>query len=256
MNAHMPTPKHCIHALFFFAALAMLAFSPSTSATTRSYAFEEGRTFVVNTALGVATQIILDKDERVTEFGTGYSSGWEISRRENVFYIKPKDPDAETNMYIKTDKRAYMFDLRLVSKDWKKIEEAKAAGVHYVILFDYPENRAPRAPTTAELLVSPSSISPSATGHKSYYTKYEVAADVPSRWLVPVRVYDDGAFTYVQFADRVSSPAIFARSTLRAQEYVVNKTVSGDSMQIVHGVHAILVVRHGDSLVAIRRQSE
>lgn len=271
--------------------------------THQDYAYADGKTYVVNTALGIATQIIVGRDEKVVEFGTGFSSGWELVRRENVFYIKPKDPDAETNMYIRTDKRSYVIDLRVVSKDWKKIDDAKTAGVHYVVQFTYPQSatlkqqdltgkssvevndlllkQASMLGKSADNLANmtlrdsaalsanpahifrdrvasteivPTKISIEPVGNRTYFTKYEIAAEMPAKWLVPVRVYDDGAFTYLQFAEGVNSPAVFARSAVHAQEYVVNKTVSGDTLQIVHGIHPVLVVRHGDSVVAIRRK--
>lgn len=304
MNTSNWTVTKTLHCFFMFAVLGVLpAKAVQAAATHQDYAYAEGKTYVVNTALGIATQIVVGRDEKVVDFGTGFSAGWELVRRENIFYIKPKDTDAETNMYIRTDKRSYVIDLRVVSKDWKKIDDAKQAGVHYVVRFTYPQDTAlRRAPVIgkdadeaidlalrqASMLgknaddsgnlvlrgvttlakntdnltneraiaseITPTKMSIEPVGRKTYFTKYEVAADMSARWLVPMRVYDDGAFTYLQFADGINSPAVFARSSVRAQEYVVNKTVSGDTLQIVHGVHPVLVVRHGDSVVAIRRK--
>ena len=235
--------------------------------THKTYDYEDGKTYPVNTALGVATQIVVGKDEKVLDFGTGFSAGWELIRRDNVFYVKPKDVDAETNMYIRTDKRSYVFDLRLVSREWKKIDEAKVAGVNYVVQFNYAESLMLRssAPVNTSqngativkdtpLDITPTNISNEPVGRKNYYTNYQIASDISARWLVPVRVYDDGMFTYLQFADGVNSPAVFARSSVRDQEYVVNKTVGSDTLQIVHGLHPVLVIRHGDSVVAVRRK--
>jgi type IV secretion system protein VirB9 len=252
---------------FTLIALAQSHTWAAPAATHQGYAYENNKTYVVNTALGIATQIVVSRDEKVLDFGTGFSAGWELVRRENIFYIKPKDPDAETNMYIRTDKRSYVLDLRIVSKDWKKISDAKAAGVNYVVQFTYPGDAAQqlsnatgkytdsagsdKAPVQE---IVPSKISSEPTGRSSYFTNYEVAADMSAQWLVPARIYDDGAFMYLQFTTGVNSPAVFARSSIRDQEYVVNKTASGDSLQIVHGIHPVLVIRHGDSVVAIRRK--
>ncbi len=304
MNTFNWTVTKTLHCFFISAVLAVVPADVVKAAVThQDYAYAEGKTYVVNTALGIATQIVVGRDEKVVDFGTGFSAGWELVRRENVFYIKPKDIDAETNMYIRTDKRSYVIDLRVVSKDWKKIDDAKQAGVHYVVQFTYPQDAALRravvtgksadeasdlALRQASMLgknpddassiamrsatalsksaedlardrvtaseITPTKMSIEPVGRKTYFTNYEVAADMSARWLVPMRVYDDGAFTYLQFADGVNSPAVFARSSVRAQEYVVNKTVSGETLQIVHGVHPVLVVRHGDSVVAIRRK--
>jgi type IV secretion system protein VirB9 len=309
MNTFIWTVIKTLNCFFMLAILGMWPTEAVHAATThQDYAYAEGKTYVVNTALGIATQIIVGRDEKVVDFGTGFSAGWELVRRDNVFYIKPKDADAETNMYIRTDKRSYVLDLRVVSKDWKKIDDAKTAGVHYVVQFTYPQDAAlrravvigksaddtidlalrqasvmgkstdepgsnlalrgaatlaksadeltrDRTDRTASSEIIPTKMSIEPVGRKAYFTKYEVAADMSARWLVPMRVYDDGVFTYLQFAEGVNSPAIFARSSVRAQEYVVNKTVSGDTLQIVHGVHPVLVIRHGDSVVAVKRNN-
>lgn len=241
------------------------------AATTKGYAFQPGRVYTVNTALGLATQVVIEPDERVLDFGTGFSVGWDIVRRENIFYLKPKDPDAETNMYIRTDKRSYLLDLKLVSKDWRTIDDAKNAGVYYVVQFVYGEDeRGQKSSAKPQLLeppqlqssdpaLTPKTIAPTGMafepeGRRDYHTNYEIAANEDSKWLVPVRVYDDGAFTYLHFATGTPSPAIFGRSALRAQEYVVNKTVPSDYGVIVHGIHPVLVVRYGNQTVAIRRR--
>lgn len=289
----------------YFFALIMLAIinTPGVSAAThQKYAYAEGKTYVINTALGIATQIIVDRDEKILDYGTGFSAGWELVRRDNIFYVKPIDADAETNMYIRTDKRSYILDLQIVSKGWKKIDEAKLAGVHYVIQFTYPAtvdvpsssvfNKFPPATGTTqagrtdflpsgrtsdidaspsalsvnkiqvgltgenveESEISPTKISYEPTGRKTYFTNYEVTSSLESKWLVPVRIYDDGAFTYLKFADGVQSPAIFARASLNTEEYVVNKTVRGENLQIIHGLHPILVVRYNGAAVGIRRK--
>jgi type IV secretion system protein VirB9 len=263
-----------LSSLILLLAIVLGAPTPA-SATTKGYVFVPGKTFTVNTALGVATQIVIDPGEKVLDFGTGFSAGWEIVRRDNIFYIKPKDPDAETNMYIRTDRRLYMLDLRVVSRDWKTLADAKAAGVNYIVQFTFNDDfvagdvtrllpqaqdgrRVAERETGGEAQVrrdiESTSISPDPTGRGEYYTNYSVAASGGAEWLIPRRVYDDGKFTYIHFAEKTPTSAIFGRSGLRSQEYVVNKTVPREDLQIVHGVHSILVVRYGEYTVAIRRR--
>ena len=263
-----------LSSVILLVALALGAPRPA-AATTKSHVFVPGKTFTVNTALGIATQIVIDPGEKVLDFGTGFSAGWDIVRRDNIFYIKPKDPDAETNMYIRTDRRLYMLDLRIVSRDWRTLEEVRAAGVNYIVQFSFNDDFV--AGDVARLLpqaqdrrrvaeresggdaqvrrdIESTSISPDPTGRGEYYANYSVAASGGAEWLIPSRVYDDGQFTYIQFAEKTPTPAIFGRSGLRSQEYVVNKTVPREDLQIVHGVHSILVVRYGEYTVAIRRR--
>ncbi len=46
--------------------------------------------------------------ERRSDYSTGFSSGWELTRRENVFYLKPKNVDVDTNMMVRAETHSYL----------------------------------------------------------------------------------------------------------------------------------------------------
>jgi Type IV secretory pathway, VirB9 components len=56
-----------------------------------TYAYVPDAVYPVRTGLGITTQIELDPSEQILDYSTGFSSGWELSRRDNVFYLKPKN---------------------------------------------------------------------------------------------------------------------------------------------------------------------
>ena len=60
------------------------------AAPIQEYLFDENKTYPVYTTLGLVTQIELDPREVVKDFGSGLSSSWDLARRENVFYLRPK----------------------------------------------------------------------------------------------------------------------------------------------------------------------
>jgi type IV secretion system protein VirB9 len=242
------------------------------------YEYVPNKVYSVNTGLGIATQIILDPSDKIKDFGTGFSTGWDIVRRDNVLYIKPKDPDAETNMYVKTDKHSYLFDLKIVTKDWRKIDEAKNLGVAYSVQFNYRDLKdssaslidslkrsaeinatkkpvvknnnlqAPRMITESDVVKRPNNAN-----YFSYYTDYEVAADAGSKWMVPVRVYDDGEVTYVQMPKNSNAPSFFGRNSDRGEEFILNKTVKQNQF-LLHGVYPFIIIRYGSEVVAVRRR--
>lgn len=218
----------------------------------RHYVYKANTVFTVPTGLGIATQIVLEPGEVVQDFGTGFTNGWEIVRREHIFYLKPKDPDAETNMYVRTNRRSYLFDLKIVTKDWLRIEEAKSHGVAYMVTFSYPDSPAatrPNAPAT----VKTEPTVPSENPYMAFHTRYESASNAASRWLQPLRVYDDGSVTYVRLPPTAQAPAFFGRTTEMGEEYILNRTVR-DGMYVLHGVHPYIVIRHGTDVVAVRRR--
>jgi type IV secretion system protein VirB9 len=222
----------------------------------RTFVYKPNAIYTVNAGLGVATQIVLDPAEKVKDFGTGFSSGWDIVRRDHIFYIKPKAPDAETNMYIRTDKRSYIFDLKIVTKDWKRIEEAKQAGVVYLIEFNYPDKVEAVSLTLAAGLnkdgtpIAP--IIPANNQYLNFNMDYDYSAVEEAKWLVPTRVYDDGQVTYAQMPEAAKSPVFFGKDSDKGEEYLLNSTVTKNVYKL-HGVYPFIIIRSGSTVVGVRR---
>jgi len=234
--------------------LAVLA-TPAQAQVVQQYEYAPDAIYQVRTGLGITTQIELSANEHVVDFSTGFSDGWELTRRDNVFYLKPKNVDVDTNLVIRTETHSYIFELRVVATDWKALDQARQAGVQYKVTFRYPGNvEFSSKPIAAE---SPATLSTRLEKDRRYNFDYDFATRTRQRWLVPLAVYDDGRFTYVRMSDRTDIPtgdfpAVFAREREDGDDEVVNTTVEGDTM-IVHGTYPYLVVRHGRNVVALRR---
>jgi type IV secretion system protein VirB9 len=237
-----------IAALLVMTALA----APSRADVIETYDYAPDKIYPVRTGLGITTQIALDPDEAVTDFSTGFSSGWDLTRRDNVFYLKPRNVDVDTNLVIRTATHSYLFELRVVSTNWKSLDQARRDGVQYRILFAYPaDTRFAAKPVAAPALGS--RLEPG----RHYDFNYDVATTSHEHWLVPDAVYDDGRFTYIRLQDVAGMPtsnfpAVFARERVEGEDFVVNTTVDGDTL-VVHGTYPYLVLRHGGSVVGLRR---
>ena len=85
------------------------------------YEFKPDVIYPVRAGLGITTQIELDPNEKVLDYSTGFSGGWDLTRRENVFYLKPKNVDVDTNMMVRTATHSYIFELKVVATDWKTL---------------------------------------------------------------------------------------------------------------------------------------
>src|SRR3546814_4643501 len=105
--------REIVHGL---AALACLATSvlalPARSQAIQEYMYEPDKIYTVRTGLGITTQIELSPNEKIIDYSTGFSSGWELNRRENVFYLKPRNVDVDTNMMVRTATHSYIFEDR------------------------------------------------------------------------------------------------------------------------------------------------
>lgn len=228
------------------------ASSPSHAQEVREIAYRADQVVRVNTGLGIATQIEISAQEQVKDFGTGFSDGWELVRRDNVFYIRPKNVDVDTNMYIRTNMRSYLIDLRVSATRWKTLEEAKKAGVYYKIRFVYPTEGPDKGTSMASANAVLSLTAASLNSQSDYHLNYDYATTTPTPTIVPVRVYDNHQFTYIHMPPLASFPAVFGRNDRAGDEFLVN-TKSENNVIVVHGVYPYLVLRLGAETVGLRR---
>lgn len=224
----------------------------------QQYAYEPDHIYPVRAGLGITTQIELNPDEKILDYSTGFSSGWELSRRDNVFYLKPRNVDVDTNLMIRTATHSYIFELKVVATDWKSLDQAKRAGVQYKISFTYPADTrfSDEAQKAADVPGANTALLPG----RNYNFGYDYATrskDAP--WLVPMNVYDDGQFTYIKMSDMKqfptgNFPTVYMRERAHGEDSVVNTTVEGNTI-VVHGTYPYLVLRHGKSVVGLRRNA-
>ena len=210
--------------------------------------------YPVRTALGITTQVELDPAEEILDFSTGFSTGWDLSRRGNVFYLRPRGVDVDTNMLVRTQTHSYIFELKVVATDWTTLEQVRRAGVQYKVAFRYPADASFSAQVD-EAADPGQSIGLQKGRH--YNFDYDAASRRAPPWLVPLNVYDDGRFTYLRMGMQAglptgTFPAVFARRARDGEEFAVN-TSGENGVLVVHGTYPFLVVRHGRNVVGLRR---
>jgi len=222
------------------------------------YEYQPDNIYPVRAGLGITTQIELSPSEKILDYSTGFTSGWELMRRDNVFYLKPKNVDVDTNMMIRTETHSYIFELKIVATDWRTLQQARNAGVQYHIRFTYPADAA-FSNETAKIQREPEQ-SVTLLKDRRYNFDYDYATgNTNSPWLTPINVYDDGRFTYIKMPDlrqfpTGNFPSIYMRESERGSDSLVNTTVEGNTI-IAHGTYNYLVIRHGDNVVALRRNT-
>lgn len=237
---------------FALSTVLLCSINVAQAGPLQVYSFVENATYPVQTALGVVTQIEISPREQVKDFSSGLSNGWELVRRDNVFYVKPKDTGVDTNFIVRTAAHNYIFELKVVSSNWKSLEQAKNVGANYKVSFTYPEGT-----EFATQDNSDSGFSIDYDSKRKYHINYDVASSRGEDWLIPLRVYDDGKFTYIHMKQNEdlptgNFPTVYGRKENSGEEFVVNTTIEGNVI-VVHGVYSILVLRHGDNVIGLRR---
>jgi len=241
-------------------ACALMAFAaPEGKAqAVDTYEYQPDRIYPIRAGLGIATQIELSPHEKILDYSTGFTSGWDLTRRDTVFYLKPRNVDVDTNMVIRTETHSYIFELKVVATDWTTLESARKAGVQYKVRFEYPSDarfsnevvKAKQAPELNTSLVK----------GRSYNFDYDYATrSTSAAWLIPASVYDDARFTYIRMSDMKqfptgNFPAVYMRQSEHGEDSVINTTIEGNTI-VVHGTYPYLVVRQGANVVGLRRNT-
>lgn len=218
-------------------------------------AYNEEDVVLIRSANGYTTEIVFDKDEEVIKYGSGYSDAWEFVHQANHFYLKPKAPDANTNMFITTNKRSYAFDLRLVA------DKNQAT---YRVKFTYPSDEAAQKRMVDETavieerlktgLVNPDS---SGSGLLSVVLganyNYSMSLGSKSTEIAPIEAYDNQHFTVLRFKTNADFPSVY-RKTEKDGEVIVNSHVENGAL-VIHGVYKELILRAGRSVVGVYNES-
>ncbi|SEM96429.1 type IV secretion system protein VirB9 [Luteibacter sp. UNCMF331Sha3.1] len=232
---------------------------PVNAPGVHTYDYQADRIFTIRAGLGITTQIELSPNEQVLDYSTGFSSGWDLTRRDNVFYVKPKNVDVDTNMMIRTATHSYILELKVVATDWKTLDQARRAGVQYKVTFRYPSDTSFQAETKA--VEKAPELDTSLVKGRDYHFDYDYAKKRRvAPWLVPTNVYDDGRFTYIRMPDLKhfptgNFPTIYMREKGHGEDAIVNTTVEGNTI-VVHGTYPYLVIRHDKNVIGLRRNAK
>jgi type IV secretion system protein TrbG len=191
------------------------------------YQYAEGALFQVYTAPGRITDITLEEGEALSGTGpvaAGDTVRWVIgdtesgsgpNRRVHIL-VKPTRADLQTNLVINTNRRTYHLELR-------------ATPVTYMasVAWRYPADEALAAASNIERYTVPS------VAIEQLNFNYKISGD-RTPWS-PVRVFDDGRQTFIEFAPSVTQgelPPLFVGGADGKAADLVNYRVSGHRMVV------------------------
>ena len=212
--------------LIFTASNALAEATPRRGAhdpRVRIATYQEGQVFRLNVSLTHVTTIEFGTGETIRSILAGDTEGFELDGVPGgqAFAIKPLARGVHTNVTVYTNRRSYYFNVQEVSTP-----------TFYVVKFRYPEDE--QRPRNAVAAQAPN---------------YNYGASDRTE-ITPVRVWDDGTFTYFQFARNAPVPAIFRHSNGR--ERTVNTQATEPGVIRVSGVNAQWVLRLGEVVVCIQ----
>ena len=258
------------------ATMCAQAVTPMASAgdpRIRFIDFKNDEVVTIAVARGVVTRAMLGSDEAIVDAGVGFPSKCEDSEAEwciraekgsNQIWIKPKDNATTNNIEIATTKRDYSLHLIVVPG------AEKAAGVYHRVIFRHALPPTPLAVRIGNATPTPPQEKPAATAHAADIStpvvrnaSYSRQVSPKSDDIVPSVVFDDGRFTFFQFAKNTEPPALFAltaageevRMNYHAERLSVDPSNPSASVEmdylVVHKVAKEFILRLGSSVVKI-----
>ncbi|WP_455289677.1 TrbG/VirB9 family P-type conjugative transfer protein [Cupriavidus necator] len=257
--------------LFYLRLAALLVFTSITMSSADSHANEDPRLRIVpydsNRVVRVhvrphfAVHIVLSPSEQIVAAGTGLSShcddpmaGWCVVAKKGTsdIYINAHESAEQTNLFVKTTRRNYSFDLQKLA--WARSRVTKE---NYRVVFTYPEEQrfeleketVAKEKIARELEKQRKLMTPLAKVSAPLNWNYTKQALPGSDEIVPTKMYDDGRFTYITFNSR-EFPAVYKVSD-NDRESLIQSHVEDGNVMVVHQVAKRFILRAGDSVVGL-----
>lgn len=189
--------------------------------------------------------ILLEDGESVQTLSMGGDpAAWQIVPSGSRIFIKPvaENPEeTKTNMLLITNKRVYNFILEGAEVGPEGINDPNLV---FETRFVYPDAV---GTDIVRQYSTKSKDLPDLSEPEKYNFKYTISGNEA---LAPLRVFDDGEFTYIQFSKvNAELPAIFLVDS-EHKEALINFRSVGDYI-IVERVASQFTLRHGNNVACI-----
>ena len=200
----------------------------ATDSRIKVVAFQRNNVVPVIASTFTTTQIVFSRGETIENIQNGDVDAWTVSVQKglpNTLFLKPTIFGSDTNMTVITTAHTYYF--HLTSNPYRANQPNNTT---YAIQFRYPEQA--RATLLANLRYNTRGKHPMLNAHKdskNYHGDYSFSGP---RSMMPLHIFDDGRFTYMQLQSGEPVPAIFAVDNAKGQESVVNYRREGQYLVI------------------------
>lgn len=181
--------------------------------------------------------IEFESDEEIQTVSVGDSIAWLINPSGNRLFLKPIEQNALTNMSVLTNKRSYLFELHA-----EEASDIRDPNLVFVLRFIYPQNDASAVQFTD--YDSEPDIENEPQKYNFRYTMRGIDT------IAPVRIFDDGEFTYFEFRDKNAEIPAFYRVDPLGNEEIVNFRKRGNYI-VVERVASQFTLRRGAEIVCV-----
>lgn len=223
-------------------AFALLEAKPySTDGRIQTVVYSPNEVFKFVGHYRYQTVIEFESGEEVQTISLGDSVAWQVVPAGSRMFVKPVEQDAMTNMTVITDRRTYHFELH--AEDAEKIDDPSMV---FVMRFIYGRGAGLSVGNYIDGVPDPS-IEP-----EKYNFNYSLSGPDD---IAPIRIFDDGEFTYFEFRDKNAEIPAFFLVHGDGSESIINFRTRGDFI-VLERVAARFTLRHGEDTVCIFNNSK
>lgn len=211
--------------------------SVATDSRIRTLRYSENEVYQFIGHYGFQSAIEFAGDEKIQTVSIGDSVAWLINPSGNRLFLKPIEQNAMTNMTVITDKRSYLFELH--AEETKDIRDKELV---FSVRFVYPQNDA------LDIGVTQVDDLPDIDRHPEKFNfNYTIRG---SSMIEPIRIFDDGSFTYFEFKDTNAEIPAFFRVNTDMSEELINFRKRGNYI-VVERVAPRFTLRRGADIICI-----
>lgn len=209
----------------------------ATDSRIRTVRYSPNEVFQFIGHYGYQSTIEFDEDEKILTVSVGDSLAWMLNPSGNRLFLKPIEQNALTNMTVITDKRSYLFELHAAETDSIRDEN-----MIFVMRFIYPQNDTGSVDFTQFESMPDFEREP-----EKFNFNYTMRG---SEYIAPIRIFDDGEFTYFEFRDKNTEVPAFFTVDPTGSEAIVNFRTRGNYI-VVEQVVPRFTLRRGPDIVCI-----
>ncbi|MFZ4126213.1 MAG: P-type conjugative transfer protein VirB9 [Rickettsiales bacterium] len=209
----------------------------ATDSRIRTVRYSPNEVFQFIGHYGYQSAIEFEEDEKVLTVSVGDSLAWMLNPSGNRLFLKPIEQNALTNMTVITDKRSYLFELHAAETDSIRDEN-----LTFVLRFIYPQNDQGAVDFTQFEPMPDIERQP-----EKFNFNYTLRG---SDYISPIRIFDDGEFTYFEFRDMNTEVPAFFLVDPSGNEALINFRTRGNYI-VVEQVAPRFTLRRGPDIVCV-----
>lgn len=211
------------------------------------FTYDANNTYTVLSRPKSVTDIALHSGENIVALAVGDTTQWVITKTTGHVFIKPIYPDITTTATLVTDQRTYQLTLRASPEDGKFYQRV-SWNYPEIVIFEQQQRQQAQMRVDAERAKLDATVVTGGVNIEKLNWDYKVNGDGPFK---PVRVFDDGKFTWIMMPNIQEMPAIFLVSEADSKKgELLNYTLRGQYM-VVHRLAPEFMLKLGEKEVRI-----